>query len=78
MKKDSRYINCARKWRDTRLKKEYQSLCKRIKFETRKARLIYEQNLVENAKQNLKVLYKSKEELLGLLAKYQTKVMKNV
>ena len=57
-KKNLRYKNCAGKWKDISLSKEYRSICKLVKTEVIKARLIYEQDLVEKAKYNPKLLYK--------------------
>ena len=56
--KNLRYMNCARKWKDTDLCKDYRRICKMVASETKRARLIYEQNLVEKAKLNPKLLYK--------------------
>ena len=41
-----------------RSRKDYRRICKMVTSETKQARLVYEQNLVEKAKQNPKVLYK--------------------
>jgi len=57
-KKSLRYTNLSRKWEDTDLCKEYRKICKQVKSEVKKARLAYEKDLVEKAKQNPKLLYK--------------------
>jgi hypothetical protein len=57
-KKNLRYTNCSRKWKDANLNKEYKSICKHVKIEIKKARLEYEKNLVEKAKVNPKLLFK--------------------
>jgi hypothetical protein len=57
-KKNLRYRNCVRRWRDLNLSKEYKAICKLVRSEVKKARLEYEQDLVQKAKQNPKILYK--------------------
>jgi hypothetical protein len=57
-KKNLRYRNCARKWKDASLSAEYKAICKLVRLEVKKARLLYEQDLVEKAKENPKLLYK--------------------
>ena len=51
-------MSCARKWKYTDLCKDYRRICKMVASETKRARLIYKQNLVEKAKHNPKLLYK--------------------
>jgi len=51
-------MNCARSWNDINLCKYYRRICKIFTSETKRARLSYEQNLAEKAKQNPKLLYR--------------------
>lgn len=57
-KKNLRYRNCASKWKDMNLYSDYKRICKLVSSEIKRARLTYEQNLVEKAKKNPKILYK--------------------
>ncbi|XP_065683269.1 uncharacterized protein LOC124813894 [Hydra vulgaris] len=57
-KKNLRYKNCARKWKDANLSKDYKILCRIIKSEVKRSRMNYEQDLIKKAKQNPKLLYK--------------------
>ena len=57
-KKNLRYRNCAKKWKDASLSAEYKAICKLVRLEVKRARLLYEQDLVEKAKDNPKLLYK--------------------
>lgn len=57
-KKNLRYMNLARKWKDIDLCKDYRPICKMVTSETKRPRLVNERNLVEKAKQNPKLLYK--------------------
>ena len=54
-KKNLRYKNCVRKRKDTN---EYKKLCHSVKSEVKRARLLYEQELINKAKHNPKLLYK--------------------
>ncbi|XP_065675772.1 uncharacterized protein LOC136091979 [Hydra vulgaris] len=57
-KRNLRYINCAHRWNDVKLTKEYKQLCKLVKTEIYNARLLFEKNLVLTSKLNPKQLYK--------------------
>ena len=57
-KKNLRYMNCACKWKDITLCKEYKLTCKLVKKEIKVAHLAYENALVERSKLNPKLLYK--------------------
>ena len=57
-KKNLRYINCIRKWKDPVLNKEYRVICKLDKSEVKRFRLIYEQDIAGRAKKEPKILYK--------------------
>ncbi|XP_065658559.1 uncharacterized protein LOC136083080 [Hydra vulgaris] len=57
-KQNLRYLNCACKWRDLTLSKEYKLTCKLVKKEIKIARLAYENVLVKRSKTNPKLLYK--------------------
>ncbi|XP_065651308.1 uncharacterized protein LOC136079499 [Hydra vulgaris] len=52
------YLNCACKWRDLTLSKEYKLTCKLVKKEIKITRLAYENVLVKRSKTNPKLLYK--------------------
>ncbi|XP_065654771.1 uncharacterized protein LOC136081386 [Hydra vulgaris] len=57
-KRNLRYINCAHRWNDVNLTKEYKQLFKLVKTEIYNARLLFEKNLVLTSKLNPKLLYK--------------------
>ena len=53
-----RYKNCIHKWKDTVLNKEYRVICKLVKSEVKRFRLIHEQDIVDRAKKEPEILYK--------------------
>jgi len=57
-KKNLRYKNCAANWKDVNLKTEYTNCCNKVKAETWKARISFEKQLVKNAKDNPRVLFR--------------------
>ena len=51
-------MNCACKWKDFTLCKEYKLICKLVKKEIKVACLAYENTLFERSKLNPKLLYR--------------------
>ena len=56
-KKNLRFANCASGWKNKELAKEYKSICKKVKTEIKLARNNYENDLINKAKKNPKLLY---------------------